>query len=67
MTITFPPEKLTTVQAALHKTGRAHCHLVSLYRYDAVLSYVQGDFQASETIQIIAGLDYSVTAAIMKV
>ena len=36
---------------------------VSLYRYNAVLSYAEDEFQERETIQIITGLHSSVTAA----
>ena len=36
---------------------------MSLYRYNAVLSCVEDEFQEGETIQIITGLDSSVIAA----
>ena len=62
-TITFVPKMLSSVQAALQKTGPAQCDRVSLYRYNAVLSDVKDQFQESEAIQIITGLDSSVTAA----
>ena len=42
------------------------CDRVSLYRYNAVLSYVEDEFQESETIQIITGLDSSVITAIVS-
>ena len=34
------------------------CDRVSLYRYNAVLSCIEDEFQGSETIQIITGLKY---------
>ena len=62
LTITFAP-KLATAQAALQKTGQEQCNRVSLYRYNAVLSDLKYVFQEFKIIQIITGLDSSVTAA----
>ena len=45
MTITFLSKRLATAQAALQKTGWAQCDRVSSYRYDAILSDVNDEFQ----------------------
>ena len=50
----------------MQRTRRAQCHRMSLYRYDAVLSDVKDEFQESETIQIVTGLDSSANAAIFS-
>ena len=50
MAITFTPKKLATAQATLQKTWLPQCDLVSLYRYNAVLSDVKDDFKENETI-----------------
>ena len=47
----------------LCKRREGQCDRVSLYRYNAVLFCVEDEFKGSETIQIITGLDSSVTAA----
>ena len=59
----FALKKLAIGQAALQKIRRAHCDRLSLYRYCAVVPDVKDEFQESQTIQIITGLDSSVTAA----
>ena len=64
VTIAFVSKELTTAQAALQRTGRAQCNLVSLYRYTAALSDIKGQFQENEIIQMIKELDSSVTASI---
>ena len=48
-------------------TSRAECDRVSLYRYNAVLADDEDKFKEHEAIQIIAGSDSSVTAAIFIV
>ena len=39
---------------------------MSSYRYDAVLSDVKDELQESQVVQIMTGLDCSVTAAIIS-
>ena len=61
MTITFAPRKLATTQGALQKTGQAQCLRIVMMPYFLMF---KDKFQESETIQVITGLDCSMTAAI---
>ena len=65
LTVAFAQKILPIARAALHGRGQAQCDWVSFSHYNAVLSDVNEKFQGSETIQIITGLDSSVTAAIV--
>ena len=50
----------------VQKTGHPQGDRVSLYHYNVGLSDVKDQFEESEAIQIITGLDSSVTAAMVR-